>query len=119
MALCFVVARGGGVIPVGAQSVRPAVVHIAAVDGDVDRYGWWRHRRDKGGVGNRRERGSEAGLVRAVISRIAGGEFSNAFLIAEFELGFENVEGPFVNGAETEFFCGGGEQASCFEHRKS
>ena len=55
----------------------------------------------------------EAGLVRAVISRIAGGEFSNAFLIAEFEFGLKKVKRPLVKRAKTKFFSSGGKE-SCF-----
>ena len=55
--------------------MRPAIVHFAAVNGDVHR---------KGG-GGRRWRSYVDRLVGAMKTGVTGGEFANALLVAEFE----------------------------------
>ena len=95
-----------------AETVCPAVEHLAAFDSNVAsgrrRLGSSISGRDgRGGNGRSGSDGSSC-TVRSVEPSIAGGESTNAFLVAQDELGLEGGDRPFGNGAQAKFFSGGG-----------
>jgi hypothetical protein len=92
--LGFVEAGGGGVIAVLAEAMHPAIIHLAALNSDVLRRGWWSGGRYDGGGRRGGRRSHSDGLVRAMEARSAGSEFANALLVAKLELGLEEGESP-------------------------
>ena len=76
-----------------AESMRPAIIKFSALNGDVLNG----NRGDSSGGDNlSRKRGrDDRGIVGAMVASVAGGEATNAFLVAHLEFGLEKVESPF------------------------
>ncbi len=99
---------------VDTQTMRSAIVHFAAVDGDVHRMGGGRG----SDYGSGRRWGSEDRLVGSMKTGVASGEFANALLVAKFEGRLEEGKSTSVSGPETKFLGGGGKQAGFLKHCK-
>ena len=102
----FVEARDGRVVAHRAEPVRPTIIHLATFDAAMARGRWCVGCGDRcdSGRGNGRHGGWDRwgadGVVGAMEPRITGGETANAFLVAEDELGLEQCESPFREGAD-------------------
>jgi hypothetical protein len=95
VAVCFVIAGGGGMIPERAQPMCPAIIHLTSVNGDVS--GLLDGRRRDNSSGSKRKGGAKVRVKGAMIPSVAGGEFANTFLITKFKLGLKHVKRPFIN----------------------
>ena len=105
--------------PLSAETMCPAVVHFAAVDGDMASSrrrccGWSDSSREgwRGSIGSSGWRCG--GVISAMKASVAGSEAPNALFVAELKLRFEESKGPFGRGTKPELFSGAGEKA--FDH---
>ena len=116
-------------IAVATQAVSPTIVHAAAFNSNTSGGGSCgsgnsrsdgnRRERRAGSSGKRRGRMADrCDIVRAVETGGTGREFAEAFLITELEFGLKDRKRPLSAGAEAEFFCGGREKATFFDHRQ-
>ncbi len=125
VAVGFVEAREGHMSAMWAETVGPAVVHLATLDGDVTprsgRQCSWRS--NSCGSHNRSagrcvwERGAD-GVVSAMIAGVAGGEAANPLLVAENKVCFKDRKRPFGEGAKTKVFSGGCQEISFLNYCK-
>jgi hypothetical protein len=118
----FVKARNGSVVAVRAETMGPAVEHLAALHGDMPSCSRgcssWGCSRGDGSSASRTSAGcrSAESIVGAVKPSIASGEAPNAFFVAEDEFRLEESNSPFDDRAETKLFGGSGEAAGLFDH---
>ena len=98
VAVGFVEAREGRMRAMGAESVGPAVVHLATLNSDVTRRSgrqrsWWSNSSSSRGRCAGRSgwgRGADC-VVPAMIAGVAGGEAANSLLVAKNEVCFLKI----------------------------